>query len=78
MTSKHWQIRFNLCTSAPFQATQRVSVDGPTFFDGGEATIQAAQMAATTEHANDILIRAYRGVDDDGAGQHWIEWEITK
>jgi hypothetical protein len=49
-------------------------VNGPSFFDGGMATIMAARKAFNPEHANEILTRAYRGVPN-GQGYSWLEWE---
>lgn len=75
MTPKHhWKISFWLVTKA--DGTGAKYVHGPQFFEGGMATIQAARMAASAEHAQDILQRHYKGVDGS-LGNKWIEWEIT-
>lgn len=77
MTSKHyWKISFTHCAGAFPKTTKRRHTYGSEFFDGGMATIQAARMALTLEHANDILIRAYKGVPGSG-GDEWVEWEVN-
>lgn len=72
--SHHWKISFRLVSEA--DGTGARYVHGPSFFEGGMATIQDARMAVSLQHAHEILARAYKGVPGSN-GTKWVEWTIT-
>lgn len=80
MTSKQqFTIAFRLHLDGADDWDPGWPVKGYKYFEGGAATVHAAECAPTDEHADDILRRSYKGagLTPDGVGG-WVEWKIER